>query len=210
LPTPIAAHQPTFCRIRLENAAACCGTPAAPHFPGGILALMAFFGSTLVACALDRPRTASVEGVLGLLRQHGARILLFAVVIACAGALVWILLLAKPGVSWWNVLYTERNIVRVLSEDWLTALRQIFVYSGYALGITYFGLNIPGLTSFFQFACHTLLGLPVRDAYRASANAQMKNFMPVPGSGCCSSCCRSWRSCCFRLRCRCSIASSVR
>jgi hypothetical protein len=119
-------------------------------------------------------------------------------------------LLARPGVSWWNVLYTERNIVRVLSEDWLTALRQIFVYSGYALGITYFGLNIPGLTSFFQFACHTLLGLPVRDAYRASANAQMKNFMPVPGSGCCSSCCRSWRSCCFRLRCRCSIASSVR
>jgi hypothetical protein len=150
---------------------------------GGMLALMAFFGSILVAGALDQPRTASLDGVLGVLRLHAAQILFFAAVIAGAGGLIWMLVLAKPGVSWWNVLYTERNVVRVLSEDWFTALRQIFVYSAYALGITYFGLNIPGLTSFFQFACHTLLGLPVRDAYRASAAAQMKNFMPVLGIG---------------------------
>jgi hypothetical protein len=70
------------------------------------------------------------------------------------------------------VLYTGRNIVRVLSQDWFTALRQVFVSPGYALGITYFGLNIPGLTSFYQFACHTLFGLPVRDAYRASTSAR--------------------------------------
>jgi hypothetical protein len=150
---------------------------------GGILALAAFFCSTLVAGALDQPRTASPDGVLGVLRLHGTRILLFAAMIACAGALVWMLLLARPGVSWWNVLYTERNLVSVLSADWFTALRQIFVYSGYALGIIYFALNIPGLTSFYQFASHTLLGLPVRDAYRASTSAQVKNFMPMLGIG---------------------------
>lgn len=150
---------------------------------GGMLALMSFFGSILAAAALDEPAEPSLTRVLAVLRLRARSILLFAGIIACAGALIWILLLARPGVSWWNVIYTSRNVVDVLSADWFVALRQIFVYSAYALGLSYFGLNIPGLTSFFQFACHTLLELSFREAYRAGAAAQMKNLGPMLGVG---------------------------
>jgi hypothetical protein len=59
----------------------------------------------------------------------------------------------------------------------------VFVYSAYALGLLFFGLNIPGLTSFLQFPCTTLLGLPFRAAYQAGAAAQMKNLGPMLGVG---------------------------
>lgn len=149
----------------------------------GLLALMAFFGSILVAARLDRADTASFTDVLGVLRQNGRSLVAFSGVIALAGALVWILFLARPDVPWWNVLYTERNIVTALSENWFIALRQVFVYSAYALGLLFFGLNIPGLTSFLQFPCTTLLGLPFRAAYQAGAAAQMKNLGPMLGVG---------------------------
>ena len=106
------------------------------------------------------------------------------------GALIWSLFLARPDVSWWNVLYSERNIVTALSENWLVALRQMFVYAAYALGLLFFGLNIPGLTSFLQFPCATLLGLPFRAAYQAGAAAQMKNLPACSEWDCCSFCCR--------------------
>jgi hypothetical protein len=149
----------------------------------GVLALMAFFGSILVAARLDRAQGASFTDVLVTLRQHGRSLVAFSGVIALAGALVWVLFLARPEVSWWNVLYTERNIVTALSENWFVALRQVFVYSAYALGLLFFGLNIPGLTSFLQFPCTTLLGLPFRAAYQAGAAAQMKNLGPMLGVG---------------------------
>jgi hypothetical protein len=150
---------------------------------GGVLALAGFFGCIVVAAALDRPDPAPPAAVLAALARHRRAIALFAGVIAVTGALVWILLLAKPGVAWWNVFYTDRNVVTVLSADWFTALRQIFVYSAYALGLCYFGLNIPGLTSFFQFPCATLLGVPFREAYRLGTQGQMKNLLPMLGVG---------------------------
>jgi hypothetical protein len=161
----------------------CLAIFAGQHLPlvAGVLALAAYFGSIVVAARLDRAAPASLGEVLEALRAHGRHILLFAAVIACAGALIWALLLARPGVSWWNVLYTDRNTVAVLSPDWLMALRQIFVYAAYALGLCYFGLNIPGVTSFFQFPCVALLGLPYREAYRRSAAAQMRNLVPMLG-----------------------------
>jgi hypothetical protein len=149
----------------------------------GVLALMAFFGSILVAARLDRADEVSFSDVLGTLRQHGRSLLAFSGVIALAGALVWVFFLARPEVPWWNVLYTERNVVTALSENWFIALRQVFVYSGYALGLLFFGLNIPGLTSFLQFPCTTLLGLPFRTAYQVGAAAQMKNLGPMLGVG---------------------------
>jgi hypothetical protein len=163
----------------------CLAVFASQRLPlaGAMLALMAFFSSILIAAALDSPDHVSLAGMTAVLRRHGPAICLFAGWIACAGALIWILLLAKPGVAWWNVLYTERNVVRVLSPDWLVALRQIFVYAAYALGLSYFGLNLPGLTSFFQFACHTLLDLPVREAYRLGTQGQMQNLPVMLGVG---------------------------
>lgn len=149
----------------------------------GVLALMAFFGSILVAARLDRADEASFTDVLATLRRHGRSLLAFSGVIALAGALVWVFFLARPDVPWWNVLYTERNVVTALSENWFIALRQVFVYSAYALGLLFFGLNIPGLTSFLQFPCTTLLGLPFRAAYQAGAAAQMKNLGPMLGVG---------------------------
>jgi len=74
------------------------------------------------------------------------------------------------------VLYTNRNSVEVLSSNGLEALRQIFVYSAFALGLSYFGLNLPGLTTFFQFPCMALLGLPFREAWRVGAAGQIRNF----------------------------------
>lgn len=163
----------------------CLAVFASQRLPlaGAMLSLMGFFSSILIAAALDGPTPVPLPCLVGALREHGASIALFAGLIACAGALIWILLLASPGVAWWNVFYTERNIVRVLSSDWLVALRQIFVYSAYALGLSYFGLNLPGLTSFFQFACHTLLGLPVREAYRIGTQGQMQNLPVMLGVG---------------------------
>ncbi len=149
----------------------------------GVLALMAFFGSILVAARLDQSDAASFSDVLATLRRHGHHLVAFSAVIALAGALVWVSLLARPEVPWWNVLYTERNGVAALSGNWFVALRQVFVYSAYALGLLFFGLNIPGLTAFLQFPCTTLLGLPFRDAYRAGAAAQMKNLGPMLGVG---------------------------
>ncbi len=142
----------------------------------GILALMAFFASILIAARLDRPERTNLSDVLRMLRSHAMEILIFASVIATAGALIWMLLLARPEVPWWAVLYSERNVVDALSDNWFIALRQIFVYAAYALGLLYFGLNIPGLTSFFQFPCTTLLGVPFREAYRLSAIGQILNL----------------------------------
>jgi hypothetical protein len=158
----------------------CLGMFASHRAPlvAGALALAAFFSSIIVAARLDQPRRASLGDVLGALRAHALDILLFAGIISIAGALIWVLLLAKPGVPWWQVLYTERNSVGTLSQDWFIAARQVFVYSAYALGLAYFGLNIPGLTSFFQFPCATLLGLPFRAAYRLGAAGQIRN-LPV-------------------------------
>lgn len=149
----------------------------------GLLALMAFFGSILVAARLDQADQASISDILATLRQNGGSILAFSSLIALAGSLIWVLLLARPGVPWWNILYSERNIVTALSADGFIALRQVFVYSAYALGLLFFGLNIPGLTSFLQFPCTTLLGLPFRTAYRAGTAAQMKNLGPMLGVG---------------------------
>jgi hypothetical protein len=142
----------------------------------GILALSAFFASILIAAEVDRPQRATFSEVLAMLRRHAFDVLVFSAIIAIAGAAIWMLLLSRPGVPWWSPLYTERNIVTELSDNWFIAMRQIFVYAAYALGLLYFGLNIPGLTSFFQFPCTTLLGLPFRDAYRLSAVGQVKNL----------------------------------
>lgn len=149
----------------------------------GVLALTAYFGSVVVAARLDRPEPATIGDVAEAMRLQGRAIIAFAAVIAVIGALVWALFLARPGVAWWNVLYSERNVVDELSADWLMSLRQIFVYSAYALGLSYFGLNIPGVTSFFQFPCVTLLGVPFREAYRLSAVAQMRNLGPMLAIG---------------------------
>lgn len=163
----------------------CLAIFAGQHFPlvAGVLALSAFFASVIVAARMDQSRPARLGEVLESVRVHGRKILLFAGLIACTGAVVWVLLLARPGVSWWNVFYTDRNTVAVLSADWFMATRQLFVYAAYALGLCYFGLNIPGLTSFFQFPCVAILGLPFREAYRRSAAAQMRNLGPMLGIG---------------------------
>lgn len=163
----------------------CLAIFAGQHFPlvAGVLALAAFFASVIVAARMDQARPARLGEVLVALRAHGRKILVFAGLIACTGAVVWVLLLARPGVSWWNILYTDRNTVAVLSADWFMAMRQLFVYAAYALGLCYFGLNIPGLTSFFQFPCVAVLGLPFREAYRRSAAAQMRNLGPMLGIG---------------------------
>lgn len=149
----------------------------------GILALMGFFASVLAAARLDSPGPVSMADIVAVLRQHGRELVAFPLVIASVGALVWVFFLARPGVPWWNVVYTERNAVVALSADGFVALRQVFVYSAYALGLLFFGLNIPGLTAFLQFPCTTLLGLPFRAAYRAGAAAQMKNLGPMLGVG---------------------------
>ncbi|MBN8279304.1 MAG: hypothetical protein J0M16_01715 [Gammaproteobacteria bacterium] len=149
----------------------------------GILALLGFFASVLAAARLDASGPVGMGDILAALRQHGRELVAFPLVIATVGALVWVLFLARPGVPWWNVLYTERNVVVALSADGFMALRQVFVYSGYALGLLFFGLNIPGLTAFLQFPCTTLLGMPFRTAYRAGAAAQMKNLGPMLGVG---------------------------
>ena len=116
-----------------------------------------------------------------MLRDHAPALLRYAALVTLVGALVWVLLLARPGVAWWNILYTSRNAVDALSPDGFAALRQVFVYSAFALGLSYFGLNIPGLTSFFQFPCMALLGLPFRDAWRLGAAGQIRNLMPMLG-----------------------------
>ncbi len=149
----------------------------------GALALIAFFSSVVIAARLDRPQGATLTEVIAALAEHARTILLFAGLIAIAGSLIWMLILARPGVPWWNALYSERNIVAELSTDPFTALRQLFVYSAYALGLIYFALNIPGLTSLFQFPLHALLGAPWRTAYRLSAAAQVKNLAAILGLG---------------------------
>ncbi|MEY2625627.1 MAG: hypothetical protein RL412_1402 [Pseudomonadota bacterium] len=147
----------------------------------GILALAALLSCMLIASRLDHSGRITLAEALEMLRAKMPVILTFAAIVAMAGAIVWVLLLAKPGVAWWNILYTERNSVDVLSADGFIALRQIFVYSAFALGLCYFGLNIPGLTSFFQFLCMTLLDLPFREAWRLGAAGQILNIGPMLG-----------------------------
>ena len=153
------------------------------RFPlvSGILALVALLSCMLIASHLDRSGRITLAEALEMLRAKFRVILMFAALVALAGALVWVLVLSKPGVAWWNILYTERNSVDVLSADGFIALRQIFVYSAFALGLCYFGLNIPGLTSFFQFLCMTLLGLSFREAWRLGAAGQIRNIGPMLG-----------------------------
>jgi len=148
------------------------------HVPllSGMLAVSALLACMLIAARLDHGGQIRLADVLETLRLQARLLLGFAALITLAGALVWLLLLAKPEVAWWNVLYTNRNSVEVLSSNGLEALRQIFVYSAFALGLSYFGLNLPGLTTFFQFPCMALLGLPFREAWRVGAAGQIRNF----------------------------------
>lgn len=155
------------------------------RFPwlSGVLAIFSLLSCLLIAAALDSGVQVSLGTVLQGLRTHLRVLLGFAVLVSTVGALVWMLLLARPEVPWWNVLYTARNSVDVLSSESLPALRQIFVYSAFALGLSYFGLNLPGLTAFFQFPCMVLLGLPLRDAWRLASAGQMCNLGSMLGIG---------------------------
>jgi len=148
-----------------------------------MLALSALLGSILIAAQVDRSPRVRLADTLTMLRVHAPLMLRFSALITIAGAIIWVVLLAKPGVAWWNIFYTSRNAVDVLSPDGFVALRQIFVYSAFALGLCYFGLNIPGLTSIFQFPCMTLLGLPYRDALRLGAAGQIRNLNAVLAIG---------------------------
>ncbi|HPF28080.1 MAG TPA: hypothetical protein P5528_00490 [Steroidobacteraceae bacterium] len=147
------------------------------------LALSAFFGGVIVAARLDQNSEAGFGDVLLALRERWRPIIGFAMVIACAGALIWMLLLARPGVPWWTPFYSDRHVVEVLSTDLYLASRQVFVFAAYALGLSYFGLNIPGVTSFFQFPLTALLGVSWRDAQRLSAAGQVRNLAVMLGVG---------------------------
>jgi hypothetical protein len=149
----------------------------------GVLAILSLLGCLLIAAALDEGGRVPLSAALQVLRAHLRPLLGFAVLVSTVGALVWMLLLSRPEVPWWNVLYTARNSVEVLSSEGLQALRQIFVYSAFALGLSYFGLNLPGVTAFFQFPCMVLLGLPFRDAWRLATAGQMCNLGPLLGIG---------------------------
>jgi hypothetical protein len=155
------------------------------RFPllSGMLAMSALLGCILIAAQLDQGGRIRLADGLAMLRVHARVLLRFAAVVTLAGAIVWIVMLARPEVAWWNILYTSRNAIDVLSPNGFIALRQVFVYSAFALGLCYFGLNIPGLTSIFQFPCMTLLGLPYRDALRVGAMGQIRNIGPVLGIG---------------------------
>ncbi len=148
----------------------------------GLLAFGTLLSCILVAAQLDRAGRLRADEALATLRRHGPVLLPYAAGVVLAGALVWMALLAKPGVAWWNILYTSRNAVETLATG-LSAIRQVFVYSAFALGLSYFGLNIPLLTSFFQFPCMALLGLPFRDAWRLGAAGQVRNLGPLLGIG---------------------------
>jgi hypothetical protein len=150
---------------------------------GGVLAVSSLLSCTLIAAQVDRSGSIRLGDVLEMLKVHARTLLSFASIVTLAGALIWLVLLARPEVAWWNIFYTERNAVEMLSGDWFVALRQIFVYSAFALGLCYFGLNIPGVTSFFQFPCMTLLALPYRAAWRLSGAGQIRNLAPMLGIG---------------------------
>lgn len=149
-----------------------------PLVAGG-LAFGTLLSCILIAARLDRAGPLRLGEVLAMLRGHARVLVPYTLGVVAVGALVWVVLLARPGVAWWNILYTSRNAVEALSTDGFTALRQIFVYPAFALGLSYFGLNIPGLTSFFQFPCMTLLGLPFREAWRLGAAGQVLNLLPL-------------------------------
>jgi hypothetical protein len=157
----------------------------AHRFPllAGLLAFGTLLACILIAAQLDRTGPLRIGEVFAMLRSHAPVLLPYTAGVVAVGAVVWAVLLARPGVGWWNILYTSRNAMEALSSDGYTALRQIFVYPAFALGLSYFGLNIPGLTSFFQFPCMTLLGLPFREAWRLGAAGQMRNLGPLLSVG---------------------------
>ena len=130
------------------------------RFPllAGLLAFGTLLACILIAARLDRTGPLRIGEAFAMLRSHARVLLSYTAGVVAVAAVVWAVLLARPGVEWWNILYTSRNAVDVLSSDGFTALRQIFVYPAFALGLSYFGFNIPGVTSFFQFPCMTLLG----------------------------------------------------
>ena len=148
-----------------------------------MLSLTVFFSSILVAATLDQRHDASLGEVLRVLATHARLIAGLAGTIATAGALIWIALLARPGVPWWHALYSNTDFGPVHTAEGQNAVRQVFVYAAYALGLSYFGLNIPGLTSFFQFPVSALLGVNWRDAYRLSAEAQGVNLSAMLAIG---------------------------
>lgn len=94
-----------------------------------------------------------------MLRSHARVLLSYTAGVVAVGAVVWAVLLARPGVEWWNILYTSRNAMDALSSDGFIALRQIFVYPAFALG------------------------LPFRDAWRVDAAGQVRNLGPLLGIG---------------------------
>ena len=145
----------------------------------GLLAFGTLLACILIAARLDRAGPLRLGEVLTMLGSHRRVLLPYTLGVVLVGGIVWALLLARPGVPWWNILYTSRNAVEMLSSDGFEALRQVFVYPAFALGLSYFGLNIPGLTSFFQFPCMTLLGLPYREAWRLGATGQVLNLLPL-------------------------------
>ncbi len=147
-----------------------------------MLGLTSFFASILVAARLDRPGPVTLSDVLAAVRAQLRLLSAFVVIIACSGTLIWIALFARPGAPWWEALYAAPRLGQ-LSGGWLDALRQVFGYSAYLLGLTYFGLNIPGLTSFHQFPVAALLGLRWREAYHLGAVGQVKNLPAILSIG---------------------------
>lgn len=150
---------------------------------GALLAVSSLLASILIAAQLDRNGFTRTREVLEILRVHARSLLGFSGIVTLVGALIWLVVLAGPEVAWWTFVYSDRHGVDTLSDDGWLALRQIFVFSAFALGLCYFGLNIPGVTSFFQFPCMVLLALPYRIAWRLGGAGQFRNLKPMLGIG---------------------------
>src|SRR5882757_4439269 len=85
----------------------------------GMLGLAGFFASILVAARLDRSEVTTLSDITAVFRGHARLVTAFVLITGATGALIWMLLVSRPGMPWWSPIYSEHYMVQVLSADWL-------------------------------------------------------------------------------------------
>ena len=155
----------------------------------GVLALMAYFGSILVAARVDQSDAASFTDA-GHAAPEWPQPCRFFGCRSPAGALVWMLFLARPDVPWWNVLYTERNVVTALSETGSSHYGRCSSTRptrwAAVLWIEHSGTDlVPAIP------VHDAPGVAVPCRLPGRAAGQMRIWDRCWVSACCSYCCRS-------------------
>lgn len=151
-------------------------------FLGEIIALSAYFAGIGVAAMLDDRTKPGFIAVVRRLFEDFKGALLMGTVIIGIGTVVGLLLgLIFRGTMDFTLFYNDAKEVIPAGDEFMPAMRAIFGTSLSSFFMALLVMNVPMVSSFFQYHCMSLLGMSWRMAYWNGDGAIEKNMAAIGG-----------------------------